>query len=401
MAGKAVNAMRPDKLAIFLSGLVISFPSAVSGAQWYSESQASLRSVYDDNIRLTNRDHNAIVGMVLAGSIKAGRRSETSNVNLKGGITSRTYSGEDGQDTNDFDFGIDATHRTERDRFTVSAAVKLDSTLTSEIQSSGLMHDRKRRIKKNFALAWTHSLSERTSLKLGYSHTNTKYRSARNTGLSNYTYQVVDVMLSYSLSDKTSVYTSLASSLYKGSNRTKTEVRDLGVTVGVDHKFSETFSAGMGGGIRYAETEHKIFNVNNDSNDTGFLLTANIKRSFEQTTMRGSLSRSVQPSGSGALLVTDNLSAEVDYQVDERLSLHLASKIYRNSSTDEDDESHDRVYFSIQPKVRWKIKRWWLIEGSYRYRRQRYDSTGQAADSNAIFVFARYIWPSKPTAGLW
>ena len=400
MASKAVNTMQPDKLAVLI-GLAISFPCAVSGAQWYSESSASLRSVYDDNIRLTSREHDTVVGMVLAGTMKAGRRTETNNINLKGGVKLNTYSGEDDLDTNDFDFGVDASHRTERDKFTASAAIKLDSTLTSELQSSGLMHSRKRRVKKNFALAWTRSLSERTSLKLGYSHIDTKYRNARNTGLSNYTYQIVDAMLTYSLNKKTVVSSVLTSSLYKGSNRVKTKTRDLGFTVGIKHNFSETFSAGAGVGVRYSDTEYKMARLNRDNNDTGFLLNANLKRSFERTTISGAFSRNVKPSGSGALLITDSLSAEVNYQVDERLSVHLASEIYRNASTDEDDESHDRVFFSIQPKVRWKMARWWRIEGSYRYRRQRYDSSGQSADSNAVFLTAKYIWPSKPAAGLW
>jgi len=390
--------MRPDRLGVFI-GLVITFPCTVTAGQWYSESSASLRSVYDDNIRLTSREHDAVVGMVLAGKMKAGRRTETSNINLKGGAKLKTYSGEDGLDTNDFDFGIDATHRTERDTFTADAAIKLDSTLTSETQSSGFMHSRKRRIKKNFALAWTRTLSERTSLKLSYNHTDAKYRNARNTGLSNYTYQVIDALLSYSLSQKTLVYSALSSSLYKGSNVAKTKTRDLGFTVGINYDFSETFSAGISGGLRHADTEYKT--ARSDNKDTGYLLNANIKRSFEQTTVSSVLSRYVLPSGGGALLVTDKLTAEVDYQVDERLSLQLVSEIYRNSSTDEDDESRDRVFFSIQPKARWKVARWWLIEGSYRYRRQRYDSTGQTADSNMVFLSARYVWPQKPTAGLW
>jgi len=400
MANKIVNAIRPGNLGIYI-GLVISFPGMVNAAQWYSESSARVRSLYDDNIRLTSRDHDAVVGMVLAGTIKAGRRTEATDINLNGEAALRKYSGEDDLNTNDFDFGIDVTHRTERDKFIINAAVKLDSTLTSELQSSGLMHSRRRRIKKNFALSWIRSLSERTSLKLGYSHIDTKYRNSRNTGLSNYTYQVVEAMLSYALNQKTVLSSTLTSSLYKGQSSSRTKTRDLGFMVGINHKFSETFSAGAGVGLRYADTEYKTALLDDDNTDTGYLLSANIKRSYERTTIDGVFSRSVQPSGSGALLVTDKLTAEVDYKIDERLSLQLASKVYRNSSTDEDDESRDRTFFSIQPKIRWKAARWWRIEGSYRYRRQRYESTGRSADSNAIFLTARYVWPAKPSAGLW
>ncbi len=400
MVCKIVNVVRLNNLGLFI-GLAIACPSAVNSAQWYSESSARLRNVYDDNVRLTSRNHDSVVGMILAGTIKAGQRTETSNINLKGGATLKKYSGEDNVNTNDFDLGVDVTHRTERDKFTLTAAVKLDSTLTSEIQSSGLMQRRKRRIKKNFALSWTRSLSERTSLKLGYSHTDTDYKNAKNTGLSNYTYQSIDATFAYSLNMKTIVSSMLTSSLYKGSNRTKTETQDLGISLGIKHNFSETFSIGAGAGVRYSETEYRTYQVDDHNTDTGLLLNANVQRTFERMMVSGLFSRNVLPSGSGALLITDKLSVEADYRVDERLNLNLVSAAYRNSSADEDNETYDRIYYSIQPKIRWKLARRWLIEGSYRYRYQRYDASDLTADSNAIFLSAKYIWPSKPSAGLW
>lgn len=389
--------MLSGNIGLFV-GLMIAFPSAVSAAQWYSESSASTRSFYDDNVRLTSRDHDSVVGMVLSGKIKTGRRTETTDVNFNGGAASTKYSGEDDLDTNDFDIGVDATHRTEHDEFTFNMAIKRDSTLSSEVQSSGLMQSRKRRIEKNFALAWTRALSERTSLKLSYSHLDTDYKNAKNSGLTSYTYQAIGTVLSHSLSQKTVLTSTLTSSLYKVSSSIKTRTKDVGLVVGINHDFSEIFSAGAGIGMRYAET---LSRSTKKKNDTGYLLSANIKRTFEQMTIDGLFNRNVQPSGSGALLITDKLTVDAAYQLDERLSLHLGSSVYRNSSTDENDESRDRLFFSIQPKVRWKIARWWLVEGSYRYRRQRYDATGRTAASNAIFLSIRHVWPAKPSAGLW
>ena len=205
-------------------------------------------------------------------------------------------------------------------------------------------------------------------------------------------------MLSYSLNQKTKLYSTLTYSSYKGADRAITKTQDLGLMVGINHDFSETFSAGGSIGMRYADTESQSVQKRND---TGYLLSANFKRTFEQITVNGLFNRNVLPSGGGALLVTDKLSVKAGYRIDERLSLHLESIIYRNASTDEDDKSRDRLFYSIQPKVRWKIARWWSIEGSYRYRRQRYDATGRTADSNAIFLSIRHVWPAKPSAGLW
>ncbi len=381
-----------------LVGLMSLLPGAVDAAQWYSESSAAAQSLYDDNIRLTSGAHNAVAGMVLAGAINGGRRTETTDVNLSGEAALKKYSGEEDLDTNDFDLGLEVTHRTERDTFVLNGALKLDSTLSSEIESSGLMELRRRRIQKRFALSWTHALSERTSLKLGYSHIDTTYRNRENSGLINYTYQVMESMLSYSLSPKTLLYSTLTYSLYKGEDDARIRTQDLGFMVGANHEFSETFSAGGSVGVRYADTESRFAR---STEDAGYLLSADIKRTFERMTVDGRFSRNVLPSGSGALLVTDRLSLRAGYRVDERLSLHLDTVVYRNTSTDEDDKSRDRVFWSVKPRVRWKLARWWLIEGSYRYRRQRYDNTGRTADSNAVFLSARYTWPAKPSAGLW
>ncbi len=400
MANRIINTILPGNIGLFV-GLVIVFPGLTNAAQWYSDSSAHIRSLYDDNIRLTTGDHNPVFGMVLAGKIKTGRRTEATDIHLDGGAALRKYSGEKGLDINDFDLGIDATHRTERNKFTLNIAIKLDSTLSSEIQSSGLMQSRRRRINKNFALSWTHSLSERTSLKLSHSYIDVAYKNKKNTGLTNYTYQVMEAMLSYSLNQKTVLSSTLTSSWYKGSGSSKTKTRNLGFMVGVNHSFSETFSAGAGVGMRYANTEQRLTGTNSDTSDAGYILSANIKQTFEQMTVNGMFSRNILPSGGGALLVTDSLAAEVEYSVDERLSLLLEADFYRNSSTDEDDKSRDRIFFSIRPKVRWRLARRWTIEGSYRYRRQRYDVSGRTADSNMIALTAKYVWPAKPSAGVW
>ena len=120
-----------------------------------------------------------------------------------------------------------------------------------------------------------------------------------------------------------------------------------------------------------------------------------MKRSFEKATISGEFSHNLQPSGRGTLLQTDKLIVGVDYKLSERLSWHLLSKLYRNESVDENDSSHDREYFSVEPKLRWKVSRWWHIEGSYRYRRQKHKSRS-SVDSNAVFISAKHVWPSKP-----
>ncbi|HEC17399.1 MAG TPA: hypothetical protein ENI99_12630 [Sedimenticola sp.] len=391
---KAASAVSPGRACILI-GLMVSLPGAISAAQWYSESSVRIRGVYDDNIRLSRRYGEDVTGSILSGRMKAGRRTEITDINLSGSLDLKRYSGDDSLDTNNGEIEVDLSHRTERNQFGLNAGLVLDSTLTSELESSGRTQASKRRIRKTFAPSWTHTLSERTALTLSYTHVDTKYRDARLTGLYDYKYLVLGTTLTHRLNQKTQVAASLNASLYKASNRVDSRTRDIGLTLGVSRDFSENFRAGIAAGMRYSETKYKLAGGDEENSDSGYLLNANMERSFEQAAIRGEFSHLVQPSGAGALLVSDRLILEADYKLSERLSWHLVSRVYRNSAADEKDSSQDRTYLLIEPKVRWRVTRRWDVEGSFRYRRQKRKSEG-TVDSNAVFVSVRHAWPSRP-----
>ena len=261
MGMRIINAVLPSSLGIII-GLMLVIPGVVSAAQWYSESSARIRGVYDDNIRLSRLDHDDTTGTILTGEIKGGRRTEVTDIKLKGKVDIKNYPGDSDLDTNNTDLGLDATHRTERDQFNLNIGLVLDSTLTSEIETSGLTQRQKRRVRKIFASSWTRSLTERTALKLGLSHTDTKYKDIEFSGLSDYKYLVIETTLSHALDQKTQVAASFTSSRYKSSNASDTRIRDYGFTLGVNRNFTETFSAGAAVGLRYAKTKYELAGVN-------------------------------------------------------------------------------------------------------------------------------------------
>jgi hypothetical protein len=100
----------------------------------------------------------------------------------------------------------------------------------------------------------------------------------------------------------------------------------------------------------------------------------------------------VQPSDVG-IVQSDQLSAQWYRNLSPRMAAYLWVSAFHNKSLDQASAAEARTYYSLEPGLSWSLSRWWSLDGSYRYRWQKYTDSSQTAQSNAVFVAVSYAWP--------
>ena len=380
----------------FVAGALLAI--AVRADQWYFEPKASLRGFYDDNVRLISVLPQSSFGAIARAEAVAGRRSEITDIGIDAAVVRRQYTAVPVLNSTDGYLKFDAKHRTERDRFGLRASFAYDSTLTSEVETTGLVQVNKRRKRMSVSPSWTRSLSERSSLDLRLSYLDVTYQDAGLTGLSNYTYGSASLQHSYNLNEITQLFWNLSYDHF-ASDRFSRQSNSFGLMAGIGHAFSETLSASLLAGVRKSDGSLEfpgLFRVSESS--SGPLFKGVLTKRFEAGRLELQASRLLLPSGEGQLLDSKQLNARLLYTLKPRWDLSLRAFALHNTAPSVLTNRQDRKYFSIEPGIEYHLTRWWTVAASYRYRWQKYADRPNDAASNAVFLNLSYVWPREPVA---
>lgn len=373
---------RPVRLAGGL-GLVLGAMPVLS--EWYVEPRASLYGFHEDNVGLETANETSSPGYILRASAKGGSRSETRDINLSGEVEQRQYFDDSPRDATDFHFDGGYLRKIERDRFRLDAAYDYDSSLTSEVGTSGRVQLNKRRHRWALAPGWQHQVDERLSLDAALSYEDVRYDDGLSAGLVDYRYATLGGGFAYGVSERLQVIGRLSYDRYEADQVTNTS-DTLGVLAGVGYSLAEDWSASVLVGIRRADVETVL--GSNDS--TGGLFDIATTKRFETGSLRAGLNRALTPSGSGGLLDTVGASLDWEQNLKPRWRGLLNLTAYRNQLPSGTASGQDRDYLSIAPRLRYALERDWSLELGYRYRYQKYDNSTASAEANAVFFTVAY-----------
>ena len=365
--------------------------------KWYVEPSASVRAGYDDNVRLVTSNEEGAFSTFLNVKVPFGFRTEVSDVSLSAQLNSRRYDGLSNLDTDDQILGLNAAYRSGRNQFGLQGSYKRNSTRTSELETTGLVQTSKRRTGISLSPSWSRALTERLSLQLGYHYNDVSYQDADLTNLVDYRYDKATVGMAYKLSERREFYSNLSASSYDALDA-GTEIQTYGFQLGMRFKISESLSANTSASLTHTQSEYLATGGGKKRYEQdAFLVDLSLKKSYETLTVEGSLSASETPSSRGRILRKNAVGLSLRKELSQRTTLTLRGNVYENTSASGlDDDSDDRLYYSLEPGLSWRATRWWSIKAAYRFRRQDYTNTSNgAAESNAVFITASYIWPRE------
>ena len=419
----------PRTLGGALLSVLIS-PLPIQAAEWSAEPRISLRSGYNDNIRLTTRDHDSVWETALTPAVKFGAAREHQGLFGDASASIRRFSGGSGNesssvlDREDYFLNTNAYHRTERDEFSALVNYTRDSTLDSELDTTGQALDNyATRTRLSLGPSWSRTLDERTRLTLGYNFSTVDYSDDSDVrDLVEYDYDVWSASLTRQFTPRLQGTLASSYSSYQPDTDAGLDSDTVNLQVGITRNFSETLTTSWLAGIRRTTSDTLIptgtgtcfppvgtyptcggigFPVpdfkKDDTDDTGSVYSAEITKLLETGKISASLSRVSNPSGDGELLDTTRLKLSGEHKFTETLRTTLSVE-YSNAETIANfsgiRDQTDQDLLRIRPKIFWRWRREWQLGAEYEYaEKDENNRNSDTATRNAFYLSLTYRQP--------
>lgn len=379
-----------EKLTIFLFALCIAGPSTAE--KWYVEPAASLRLGYDDNVRFVATGNEGAFSSLLNANANFGVRTEVSEVKFQAQLNAKRYDGLSDLDTDDPRLRLKAGYRSNLNVFGLDAAYQRESTRTTELTGSGLVQINGRRILQSITPSWKRQVNERTSVQAGYHYTDISFEGA--VGLVDYWSDVASLGLEYSLTERMSISGLLSHSRFEAELVSRSYVSDM-LKLNFVYKATQTLTLNAGIGFTHTGTDFLDSGVPTSSSDIRGLFDVGVKKEFESIVIEAKTNVTEASGSEGRILRTNAVEISMRQGLSERMVFSFKGRAFKKESAGSVVDTGDRRdFFSLEPKISWKATPWWTIDGMYRYRQQQREGSG-TAQSNAVFIMARYVWPRE------
>lgn len=387
-----------------LASLAIS--DMVPAAEWTAEPSIKLRHEYNDNLRLSIFPQKSVNGTLITPALDLGVAGPVWKMGLGAEATQRRYSGQEGLDRDDSSLRLSSLYNTERSTWQLNASRTRDSTVTSEVADSdtGTVQNLNDRETDTVTPSWVWMYSQRTQVQLAYRQTDVSYDgSSLNTGLYDYRYRVATAMLSNQLSELNQVFISGSYSEYHvpiTNFDSETENLQVGITTNFTESTKGTLQVGKRrtesftkGGNPFYETFSTIFGdvrvqtgVTQDTRTqtTGTVFSGNLESKSESADWNLSLSRSLDPSGSGGQVEQDTFRFQFNKRLSSRLGTNFTVSALKSRTEEGNISNSDRTYYDLGPGIYWLWTREWSVGANYRYAHVKRVYENEAADSNSV-----------------
>ncbi|QBQ54379.1 outer membrane beta-barrel protein [Nitrosococcus wardiae] len=392
-----------DTNVVLLWVLILFFPEVVCGMEWTYfgwrlDPTFSLNEEFNDNPRLSFEQKDAGFITTISPGLLIGRREERWEVNLGATLNYDIYNGVDIPDRDSERIRLRShLYFTERAFFQLNGSyvrdtllrrvfIEIDEDFLEPIEDIdiGLVDVSTRRNRVQINPSWRYALTERTSLQLEYGFTDLSYAESEEINLINTQQHLLSGKGFYELTPISTL--SLNVNATRRTSEDESETDNLEALVGWNHLFSETLQGEARAGYRITSAS------SNDEEETsnGFVGELTIQYLTEVGSLRGTISRTVTPSGNGRSNQTDRIRIQYTQEVMPRLSFVLRGDAFRTEPVEDDFSQGERRYFDVEPRLLWNWTRWWAVEAGYHYRRRENESPSESASSNAVFVAITY-----------
>jgi hypothetical protein len=400
-------------LCLVLCGALPALEAGSSrAAEWSVEPSVGLRTDYNDNINLSPLPHPSVWGVKLSPDVKFSGETETLKVTGGLNLSINRYFGEDGLDTVDHTLSLRSDYKAERDLVGLNIDSIRDSTLVSELATTGVVQARRQRSLLTANPTWSRALTEATSLRASYSYTDVHYDDTAGTSLINYGDQSASVGIQSKLDERNSVNVAAYYDRYE-TKPAQFRANTYGVQGGYDHAFSETLQGSFIVGLRRTQstiasdalvcdgpiinglclgTVTEVTSVQKETS-SGYTLNASLAKRWETDTVSGQLSREINPSGVGSLIQTDRIQVIWTKEWSPTLSSNISAAAYRSRYIGGVVTDSNSRYYTVEPRLTWRLAEGWALDAGYSYARQNYETAPVTATANVVYVNLSYAWP--------
>ncbi len=403
----------------FLSTVILLtlFGSAeVLAKEIYLQPKFGVKVEYDDNIRLLNGSSGigaaegldkSAYGLIAEGGGRVGVRSDRYDLTLNNRFELKRYSSDFDLDSENIFIDLTSVFDiTQRNKFSLRGDYTRDTTLTSELDVTGLVQDNIIREQWSLTPEWTYYLSNTQFLRANYTHNDITYEQSEISRFFDYTIDSVSLSYVQQWNSLLNTYLSASAMSFEVPS-IRRDTTEYTVTIGMDYQFVPTWSTSMSIGRRFTNTETTFtrFNFNTlrfedvtfEDDVQGMVFSFSLNKRFETGSVGLSYSRATSAQGNGQQRLVDRFAVNYGYKLTERLRISLAGGINVTTTAGSGSSNDDRTYYHVSPAVNWQLDRHASINAGYRYRMQEFENSDDAAVSNAFFIGFSYQWDKMKT----
>lgn len=349
----------------------------------------NFRGEYNDNIDFSRSNRlDDYVGIISPG-LTFGYATERGNVEAKAIVDVIRYYDYTERNYERQNYGLGVSYLLfERLSFKANGSYIKDITLDTQLEETGIVVKRSDRERYNAGGGFSYQMSELSAIGINYSYTEIDYKlpiyvdSRRHGGSLSY---------SYTFNNNLDVFR--IGPYYRNidSDDQKTDIYGFGL--GIDHKFTETFSADVNASARYSETEQTA--GKSDSN-WGWSAAITLNKSWQTASAHLGYSRYLNPTTEGDIIEVDRFFLTLNKMLTKRFRLSLGGSIYFTKSQEE-PRTTDTRYYSVTPSLEYMITENLSLALAYNYSNQ-YDETlinDKDVDRNRVWLSLNFNYPQK------
>ena len=370
--------------------------SSAQAAEWSAVPSLAVRGVYNSNLLLTSASHNDTWGHWVSPGLKFAGATE--NLEISGRTAAdfvRYYGGVDQSITNMY-FPLSMKYKTERETFGLDGGFTRDNTLMGELRQTGVVLRFTQRNNWNVAPSWTHNLTDRLSLQVGYQYASATYENGASLGLVDYTTHGGSAGLSYRMTEKDQLQVSGIVTDFQAPRASNLHSTISGGELSWSRDLTETLAGSLSGGGRLVSSSVEAGPSQLRDSQAVWVGRASLRKRWDDATATIEASRDVYPSGFGLLLQTSRVGIGMTKDLTERVTLSLDAAVLLASSVASKATKSalpENRYITVTPAVRWKMAEWWTLDLNYTYSQRYVQSFNESAFSNAATIMLTYFPP--------
>ncbi len=397
------RARKPRAAGVTLAVALGAWLHSAGGAEWSATPRLNVSTEVNSNIRLTTADHDTVFGLIPEVGAVLRRATEINTLEFEPTVRVPRYWGEENLDYEAYGFRFGARHQLERLEMGLDANYRRDSTLATELETTG-------RVQRQLAVdsvrvgpSLTYLVTERDRVDLGYDYNRVTYEEAVASGLRDYTYHVADATYTHDLSESAKGFATFSYSRFDVDDDINPIIdprnvidssssTDAYALIGGFQGQNERASGSAYAGLRYAVTTfEEIFGQERSIDGVGSLFGFSAAYQFLDGRMiwRGSFDRSVDPSGEGSQVSRDQWRTGLSHRFTERLNGELGFRHLETATAQTGRD--DRTYLAGDATMRYFLDPYWSVYARYQHAEQSFESAiDDTADQDLVAVGLSY-----------
>ncbi len=396
---------------ILLVGLLLFSNADCFAEEVYVKPRISLRTEYDTNKRLslptgnTDLDRSSY-GVLTQGGLLFGVKAEKYQIELDNSVSINRYVTDLDLDSDDVNIDFSSNYIfSERVSIGLNADYQRDTTLTGELEVTGLVQDNVIRDQFSLTPNWSYVLDETSTVFASYSHREVDYEESQVNTFFDYTTDYFSLGYNNQLTSDFSGNINFSTLLFEVPDANR-DTLEFTLNVGFSYQPFETWSTSFSVGGRFNETEitsnfptgpSTFVSITSSSETVGYVMSANVDKELENGTIGLAYSRSTSAQGNGRLELLERFSVSYRQEIAETIRFSLNGGVNLTTSSGSEQSNRDRTYYFVRPNLLWTIDQNIKLNAGYQYRLQEFQNDREDAESNSFFVNFRYFWDQFDT----